>query len=118
MTKCNQETFAFKAHLSRRVGTAFSAGQMSTDGGGLRLREVGRKINLLGRLSLVRRQLAEMLAQHINGLALGYEDLNDPEQLRSDPLLGVLSGKRDLDEPLAGKGTLNRVAMPVKGYNV
>ena len=82
------------------------------------MREVGRKINLLGRLSLVRRQLAEMLAQHINGLALGYEDLNDPEQLRSDPLLGVLSGKRDLDEPLAGKGTLNRVAMPVKGYNV
>jgi len=50
-----------------------------------------------------------MLSQRIYGLALGYEDLNDHEQLRSDPLLGLLSGKRDLDEPLAGKSTLNRL---------
>jgi hypothetical protein len=52
-----------------------------------------------------------MLSQRIYGLALGYEDLNDHEQLRSDPLLGVLSGKRDLDEPLAGKSTLNRLEL-------
>jgi hypothetical protein len=52
-----------------------------------------------------------MLAQRIYGLALGYEDLNDHEQLRSDPLLTVLSGKRDLDEPLAGKSTLNRLEL-------
>jgi hypothetical protein len=52
-----------------------------------------------------------MLAQRIYGLALGYEDLNDHEQLRSDPLFGLLSGKRKLDEPLAGKSTLNRLEL-------
>ena len=52
-----------------------------------------------------------MLSQRIYGLALGYEDLNDHEQLRSDPLLGLLSGKRKLDEPLAGKSTLNRLEL-------
>ena len=52
-----------------------------------------------------------MLAQRIYGLALGYEDLNDHEQLRNDPLLGMVSGKRELDEPLAGKSTLNRLEL-------
>jgi len=97
------------------------AGQVSTYGGALLLREVDRKINLIDRLAgcfsdgrsppLVKHQLPEMLAQRIFGLALGYEDLNDHEQLRSDPLLAVLSGKRDLDEPLAGKSTLNRLEL-------
>jgi Transposase DDE domain group 1 len=101
--------------------TEFSAGQVSSDGGALLLREVEGKINLLGRLAncfsdgrmrlLVKHQLPEMLAQRVYGLALGYEDLNDHEQLRSDPLLGLLSGKRELDEPLAGKSTLNRLEL-------
>jgi hypothetical protein len=56
-----------------------------------------------------------MLAQRIYGLALGYEDLNDHEQLRQDPLLGVLAGKRDLGEPLAGKSTLNRLELTPAG---
>jgi hypothetical protein len=121
MTECNQETFAFTAHFSRRVEAGFTAGQVSTDGGALLLREVERRINLLGRLAgcfhdrrmplLVKHRLPQMLAQRIYGLALGYEDLNDHEQLRSDPLLGVLSGKRELDEPLAGKSTLNRLEL-------
>jgi len=121
MTECNQETFAFTAHFSRRVEAGFTAGQVSTDGGALLLREVDRKINLIDRFAgcfsdgrsplLVKHQLPEMLAQRIFGLALGYEDLNDHEQLRSDPLLAVLSGKRDLDEPLAGKSTLNRLEL-------
>ena len=55
---------------------------------------------------LVKHRLPEMLAQRIYGLALGYDD---HEQLRSDPLLAVLSGKPELDEPLAGKSTLNRL---------
>jgi hypothetical protein len=55
--------------------------------------------------------LSEMLGQRIYGLALGYEDLNDHEQLRSDPLLALLSGKRDLEQPLAGKSTLNRLEL-------
>jgi hypothetical protein len=121
MTECNQESFAFTAHFSRRVEADFAAGQVSTDGGSLLLRETDRRINLLGRLAgcfsdnrspfLVKHQLSEMLAQRIYGLALGYEDLNDHEQLRSDPLLGLLSGKRELDEPLAGKSTLNRLEL-------
>jgi hypothetical protein len=56
-----------------------------------------------------------MLAQRIYGLALGYEDLNDHEQLRQDPLLGVLVGKRDLSEPMAGKSTLNRLELTPAG---
>ena len=54
----------------------------------------------------VEHTVAEMLSQRIYGLALGYEVLNDHEQLRTDPLLGLLSGKRELEAPLAGKGTL------------
>jgi hypothetical protein len=78
---------------------------VSTDGGVLLLREVDRKIDLLGGLGAcfsdgrsplrVKHSLSEMLSQRIYGLALGYQDLNDHEQLRSDPLLAVLSGKRD-----------------------
>jgi hypothetical protein len=121
MTECNQETFAFTSHFSRRVEAGFTAGQVSSDGGCVLLRETERKINLLGRLAncftdgrrplLVKHRLTEMLSQRIYGLALGYEDLNDHEQLRSDPLLGLLSGKRELDEPLAGKSTLNRLEL-------
>ena len=121
MTECSQDSFLFAAHFSRRVEAGFTAGRVSSDGGALLLREVDRKINLLARLAdcfqdgrmplLVKHQLPEMLGQRIYGLALGYEDLNDHEQLRSDPLFGVLSGKRELEEPLAGKSTLNRLEL-------
>jgi hypothetical protein len=63
----------------------------------------------------IEHRLEEMLAQRIYGLALGYEDLNDHEQLRQDPLLGVLAGKKDLGEPLAGKSTLNRLELTPVG---
>jgi len=122
MTECNQETFAFTAHFSRRVEAGFTAGQVSTDGGALLLRQTDRKINLVGRLAgcfidgrnqgQVEHRVEEMLSQRIYGLALGYEDLNDHEQLRADPVFGLLSGKRELDEPLAGKSTLNRLELP------
>jgi hypothetical protein len=52
-----------------------------------------------------------MLAQRIYGLALGYEDLNDHEQLRHDPVFGILAGRQDLEQPLAGKSTLNRMEL-------
>src|ERR1039457_5016320 len=52
---------------------------------------------------LVEHQLGEMLSQRIYGLALGYEDLNDHEQLRHDPLMALLASRRKLEEPLAGK---------------
>ena len=52
-----------------------------------------------------------MVAQRVYGLALGYEDLNDHEQLRHDPLLGCWRASRMLEEPLAGKSTLNRLEL-------
>lgn len=52
-----------------------------------------------------------MLSQRIYGLALGYEDINDHEQLRTDPVFGILAGREELDEPLAGKSTLNRMEL-------
>ena len=53
----------------------------------------------------------EMLSQRIYGLALGYEDLNDHEQLRKDVVFGLLSGKRELEAPLAGKSTLDELEL-------
>ena len=121
MTECIQKEFRFAAHFSRRVEAGFTAGQVSSDGGAVLLRQAERKINLLGRLAgcfgdarnqkLIEHTVEEMLSQRIYGLALGYEDLNDHEQLRSDPLMGLLSGKRKLDQPLAGKSTLNRLEL-------
>lgn len=121
MTECSQESFRFAAHFSRRVEAGFTAGQVSSDGGSLLLRQTDRKINLLGRLAgcfsdarnqeQVEHTVAGMLAQRIYGLALGYEDLNDHEQLRVDPVFGLLSGKRKLEAPLAGKSTLNRMEL-------
>jgi hypothetical protein len=121
MTECIQERFRFAAHFSRRVEAGFTAGHVTSDGGAPLLREVERRINLLGRLAAcfidgrmqkqVEHTVAEMLSQRIYGLALGYEDLNDHEQLRADPLMAVLSGRRALDQPLAGKSTLNRLEL-------
>jgi hypothetical protein len=103
------------------VKAEFTADHVSSDGGALLLRQVDGKIGLVRRLAScfadgrkaeqIEHRLEEMLAQRIYGLALGYEDLNDHEQLRSDPLFGLLSGKRKLEEPLAGKSTLNRLEL-------
>jgi Transposase DDE domain group 1 len=119
MTECSQSGFTFAGHFSRRVEASFDAGSMTSDAGGLLLRETDRRLNLLPRLaecfldgrnaSMVKHAVAEMVAQRVCGLALGYEDLNDHEQLRHDPVLQVLAGKSELQQPLAGKSTLNRL---------
>ena len=121
MTECSETLFPFEAHFSRRVVAQFAGDWLTTEGGALLLRQADRKIGLLRRVAgcftdyrqpeRIAHRLEEMVAQRIYGLALGYEDLNDHEQLRSDPLLGLLSGKRGLDEPLAGKSTLNRLEL-------
>ncbi len=128
MTECSQSQFEFEAHFSRPVVAQFDGAQMSTEGGALLLRAADRKISLLERVARcftdardserVAHTLREMLAQRIYGLALGYEDLNDHEQLRSDPLLALLAGKRELEEPLAGKSTLNRLELTPAGSPV
>src|SRR6201997_3090817 len=121
MTECNQKTFSFAAHFSRRVEIIFTAGQVSSDGGALLLRQADRKIGMLSRVAacftdrrsplLVTHKVEEMVSQRIYGLALGYEDLNDHEQLRHDPLMGMLAGRRQLEDPLGGKSTLNRLEL-------
>lgn len=125
MTECNQTLFPFEAHFSRQVVAQFEGSWLTTEGGSLLLRQADRKIGLLGRVARcfadyrqperIEHRLEEMLAQRIYGLAMGYEDLNDHEQLRQDPLLGVLAGKRDLTAPLAGKSTLNRLELTPAG---
>ena len=125
MTECTQESFEFAEHFSRRVVAQFDGAWMTSDGGGLLLRRTDRKLRLLQRVAecfrdgrepaRVEHSVAEMLGQRIYGLALGYEDLNDHEQLRHDPLLAVLAGKRDLEQALAGKSTLNRLELAPEG---
>ena len=125
MTECTQDSFEFEAHFSRQVTAKFDGGTLTTDGGGLLLRQTEKRISLLKRLTAcftdcrradrVEHRLEEMLAQRIYGLALGYEDLNDHEQLRHDPLLGVLAGKKQIGQSLAGKSTLNRLELTPAG---
>ena len=125
MTECSETLFPFEAHFSRQVVGQFEGSWLTSDGGSLLLRQTDRKIGLLRRVTgcftdyrqpeRIEHRLEEMLAQRIYGLALGYEDLNDHEQLRQDPLWGVLAGKRDLGEPLAGKSTLNRLELTPAG---
>ena len=59
----------------------------------------------------VQHSVQEMISQRVYGLALGYEDINDHERLRSDPLFSVLAGREELEKPLAGKSTLNRLEL-------
>ena len=91
------------------------------------LRQADKRIGLLKRLAgcftdcrradRVEHPLGEMLAQRIYGLALGYEDLNDHEQLRHDPLMAVLAGKKKIGQQLAAKSTLNRLELSPAGDN-
>src|SRR5271166_4699234 len=121
MTECNQSSFGFEASGRREVVARFDGGTISSDGGALLLRQTDKRLNLLPRLAAcfldgrnqdqVEHTILEMISQRIYGLALGYEDLNDHEQLRKDPVFGVLAGKEELEAPLAGKSTLNRMEL-------
>jgi len=121
MTECTQSGFEFQAHFSREVVARFDGGRMTSDAGGLLLRETDQRLNLLPRLAQcfldgrnparIEHSVAEMVSQRVYGLALGYEDLNDHEQLRQDPMLKLLAGQPDLEAPLAGKSTLNRLEL-------
>ena len=121
MTECTQSSFGFKGAGRREIVARFDGGTISSDGGALLLRETERRLKLLPRLAAcfldgrrqdrVEHSIGEMLAQRVYGLALGYEDLNDHEQLRTDPLFGVLAGREELDRSLAGKSTLNRMEL-------
>lgn len=120
MTECTQSCFTFASHFRREVVARFDGGTITSDGGAPLLRETNQRLRLLerfGQCFLDRRDPAriqhtvqEMVAQRVYGLALGYEDLNDHDQLRQDPLLQMMAGKPELEtEPLAGKSTLCRM---------
>jgi hypothetical protein len=121
MTECNQSSFGFEASGKREIVARFDGGTISSDGGALLLRQTDKRLNLLPRLAAcfldgrkqdqVEHSVLEMVSQRIYGLALGYEDLNDHEQLRKDPVFGILAGREELEAPLAGKSTLNRMEL-------
>jgi hypothetical protein len=121
MTECTQSDFGFEACGKREIVARFDGGTISSDGGAFLLRQTDQRLGLLQRFGecfldgrnqrQVEHSIPEMLAQRIYGLALGYEDLNDHEQLRTDPVFGVLAGRAELEEPLAGKSTLNRLEL-------
>jgi hypothetical protein len=121
MTECNQSGFGFEACGRREIVARFDGGTISSDGGALLLRQTDRRLNLLPRLAecfldsrdqdRVEHSILEMVSQRIYGLALGYEDLNDHEQLRKDPLFAVLAGREEAGTTLAGKSTLNRMEL-------
>src|SRR5882762_7239300 len=125
MTDCNQSSFGFEASGSREIVARFDGGTISSDGGAFLLRQTDKRLNLLPRLAecfldgrnqeQVEHTILEMLSQRIYGLALGYEDINDHDELRKDPVFGILAGREELDEPLAGKSTLNRMELGQRG---
>ena len=131
-TECNQESFKFHPLNQRQVVGRFDGGAITTDAGGLLLREVEKRTGIIKRFAAcfrdhraagpVEHTVRELVAQRVYGLALGYEDLNDHEELRRDPLLAVLAEKgdptggnrarqRDRGKALAGKSTLNRLEL-------
>jgi hypothetical protein len=135
-TECNTREFAFQGLGSRAVTARFDGGAITSDAGALLLREVEAKTGILQRFAAcftdhrdpdrVEHTLPELIAQRVYGLALGYEDLNDHDTLRHDPLLAVLVGKadptgqgrrrnEDRGKSLAGKSTLNRLELTPVG---
>src|ERR1700676_161145 len=121
-TQCTQVGFEFQPLKHRGVWAQFDGGAMTSDGGGLLLREVEKRIRILRQFAacftdyrnpdLIEHTVEELIAQRVYGLALGYEDLNDHEELRNDPLLAVLVEKGDPgSQVLAGKSTLNRLEL-------
>jgi hypothetical protein len=121
MTECTQSSFEFAAHFGKPVVADFSGPVTTSDGGALLLRQTDARINLLRRFAacfqdrrdarFVRHEVAEMIAQRVFGIALGYEDVNDHDRLRKDSMLALAAGKRRSEVPLAGKSTLNRLEL-------
>jgi Transposase DDE domain group 1 len=122
-TQCSRDLFGYEAVEGRRVVAAFDGGQVTSDAGALLLGATDRAIGLVDRFAScfadgraqaqVEHSVAAMVAQRVFGIALGYEDLIDHDQLRHDPVLAALAGKlaakRKGCAPLAGKSTLNRL---------
>lgn len=129
-TECTPSLFDFEPIERRRVVASFDGGRMTSDSGALLLREVDRILDLTRKLSTcfvdhrhadrVEHSVAALLAQRIHGIAMGYEDLNDHDTLRHDPMMALmvdrLESKRRSDcAPGAGRNTLNRLELSANG---
>ena len=125
LTECSATLFEFAPVEGRRVVAGFDGGAITSDAGALLLGETDRAIWLTSRFArcftdarmpgLIEHAVSTMVLQRVVGIALGYEDLNDHDELRHDPVLAVLGGKlaakRADCAPLAGKSTLNRLEL-------
>ena len=135
-TDCNATYLDFPMLGSREVLADFDGGDISSDGGALLLRETERLTGIIRQFAacftdhrnpgLIEHTVEELIAQRVYALALGYEDLNDHDDLRRDPLLATVVGKgdptgktrhrrRDRGKALAGKSTLNRLELTPVG---
>jgi hypothetical protein len=122
-TQCSRDLFGYERVEGREVVAAFDGGQVTADAGALLLGATDRAIGLVARFAacfadrrnpeLIEHRVETLVAQRVFGIALGYEDLVDHDQLRHDPVLATLVGKLEARRqdcaPLAGKSTLNRL---------
>jgi hypothetical protein len=135
-TQCNQGSFKFQEVGGREIVARFDGGRVTSDGGGLLLREIEERFRFNEKFAacftdhrdpdLIEHPVVDLVKQRAFGLCLGYEDLNDHDWLRHDALLAVLVGKddpegnqraeaRDRGKALAGKSTLNRLELTPVG---
>lgn len=124
-TECNAALFDFGGVEGRSVVASFAGGRLTSDGGALLVGATDRVIGLTRRFAgcfhdgrdpqLIEHSVATLVMQRVVGIALGYEDLVDHDELRHDPVLATLAGKlaarRGDCAPLAGKSTLNRLEL-------
>jgi hypothetical protein len=135
-TQCHPQTFEFQVLGGREIIGRFDGGRVTSDGGGILLREVEARFGFVERFAAcftdhrdpesIEHPLVDLLKQRVFGLCLGYEDLNDHDRLRHDALMAVMVGKadpegndrphpRDRGTALAGKSTLNRLELTPVG---
>jgi hypothetical protein len=124
-TECSPNLFGFAPVEGRKVEAAFDAGAITSDAGALLLGATDRAIRMMDRFAscfhderrqeLIEHEVVTLVGQRVYGIALGYEDLNDHDELRHDPMMAVLAGKlearREECAPVAGKSTLNRLEL-------
>jgi Transposase DDE domain group 1 len=124
-TECSADLFGFAPVAGRAVVAGFDGGRMTSEAGAMLLGATDRQIRLVERFAgcfsdhrtaeLVEHTVARMVGQRVFGIALGYEDLIDHDQLRHDPVMALLGGKLEAKRadcaPLAGKSTLNRLEL-------
>jgi hypothetical protein len=124
-TECSADLFGFARVEGREVVAAFDGGKITSDAGALLLGATDRAIGLISRFAacfedhrsplLIEHTVSTLVGQRIFGIALGYEDLLDHDDLREDPMMAVLAGKlqarRKNCAPVAGKSTLNRLEL-------